>query len=185
MNKKHVAIYAAVAAMFGIMGALVALNQKELPPMTGNAGAAAGAKPPVAVDKLFAQSLNDLQGKPEALARWRGKPLVVNFWATWCAPCVQEMPELSELAGSDGGKTFNVIGIGIDSPSNMQAFAAKLKIAYPLYVGGMGGTELSRAFGNSAGGLPYTVLIGADGQVRKTYLGKLKFDELRADLAKL
>lgn len=184
MNKKHIAAYVAVAAMFGIMGALVAINKKEVPPYT-TAIAPTGGKPHTAVENLYAQSLNDLQGTPQALSQWRGKPLLVNFWATWCAPCVQEMPELSELAHKDGGKTFNVIGIGIDSPSNMQEFANKLKIAYPLYVGGMGGTELSREFGNQAGGLPYTVLIGADGQVRKTYLGKLKFDELRADLAKL
>lgn len=184
MNKKHVAAYAAVAAMFGIMGALVAINKKEVPPYT-TAIAPTGGKPHTAVENLYAQSLDDLQGQPQPLSRWRGKPLLVNFWATWCAPCVQEMPELSELAHKDGGKTFNVIGIGIDSPSNMREFAAKLKIAYPLYVAGMGGTELSRGFGNKAGGLPYTVLIGADGQVRKTYLGKLKFDELRADLAEL
>lgn len=184
MNKKHVAAYAAVAAMFGIMGALVAVNKKDPPPLT-TAIAPTGGKPHSAVDNLFGQSLNDLAGAPQALAKWRGKPLVVNFWATWCAPCVEEMPELSELAGHDKGKNFNVIGIGIDSPSNMSEFANKLKIAYPLYVGGMGGTELSRDFGNKAGGLPYTVLIGADGQVKKTYLGKLKFDELRADLAKL
>lgn len=184
MNKKHVAAYAVVAAMFGIMGALVAINKKDPSPIT-TAIAPTGGKPHTAVDNLYKQSLNDLDGAPQALSKWKGKPLLVNFWATWCAPCVQEMPELSELAGKDGGKTFNVIGIGIDSPSNMKEFAAKLKIAYPLYVAGMGGTELSREFGNTAGGLPYTVLIGADGQVRKTYLGKLKFDELRADLAKL
>jgi thiol-disulfide isomerase/thioredoxin len=184
MNKKHVAAYAAVAAMFGIMGALVAINKKELPPIT-TAIAPTGGEPHTAVENLYGQSLSDLQGTPQPLGKWRGKPLVVNFWATWCAPCVQEMPELSELAAQDAGKTFNVIGIGIDSPSNMSEFAAKLKIAYPLYVGGMGGTEMSRAFGNKAGGLPYTVLIGADGQVRKTYLGKLKFEELRADLTKL
>ena len=62
---------------------------------------------------------------------------------------------------------------------------SKFKISYPLYVAGMSGTELAREFGNKAGGLPYTVLIGADGQVRKTYLGRLKFDELKADLAAL
>jgi hypothetical protein len=67
----------------------------------------------------------------------------------------------------------------------MTEFATKHNIKYPLLVGGMGGTELSRAFGNTNGGLPFTVLIGADGQVRKTYLGKLKFDELKADLARL
>ena len=184
MNKKHVAAYAAVAAMFGIMGALVAINKKDPSPIT-TAIAPTGGKPHTAVDNLYKQSLNDLDGAPQALAKWKGKPLLVNFWATWCAPCVQEMPELSELAGLDAGKTFNVIGIGIDSPSNMKEFAAKLKIAYPLYVAGMGGTELSREFGNTAGGVHYTVLVGADGQVNMTYLGERKFDEMRADLAKL
>jgi hypothetical protein len=62
---------------------------------------------------------------------------------------------------------------------------SKVKVTYPLYVAGMSGTDLAREFGNTAGGLPYTVLIGADGQVRKTYLGKLKFEELKKDLAQL
>jgi peroxiredoxin len=95
------------------------------------------------------------------------------------------MPELSALAAKDGGKHFNVIGIGIDSPANLVEFTNKTKVAYPLYVGGLSGTDLSRELGNANGGLPFTVLIGADGQVRKTYLGRLKFDQLREDLAKL
>jgi peroxiredoxin len=95
------------------------------------------------------------------------------------------MPELDAFAREMHAKQVNVIGIGIDSPSNIAQFAGKLKISYPLYVAGMGGTDLAREFGNENGGLPYTVLIGADGQVKKTYLGSLKFDQLRADLAKL
>lgn len=185
MNKKHLAAYVAIAALFGVMGALVAVNKKAPPaPVTTTMAPTGGAAHSVVTD-LYAQSLNNLAGEPQALARFKGKPLLVNFWATWCAPCVREMPELSHLADTEAGKRFNVIGIGIDSPTNMSEFAAKHKIAYPLYVGGMGGTELSRALGNPSGGLPYTVLIGADGQVIKTYLGELKFDELRADLDKL
>lgn len=184
MNKKHLAAYAAVAVLFGVMGAVVAVYKKQPAPAATTAAApAGGAASPAA--NLYAQTLNDLEGKPQALAQWKGKPLLVNFWATWCGPCVREMPELAHLAAEDGGKRFNVIGIGIDSPTNMSEFAAKMKIAYPLYVGGMGGTELSRDFGNTNGGLPYTVLLGADGQVIKTYLGELKFDQLRADLAQL
>ena len=188
MNKKHLAAYVAVAVLFGAMGAIVAVNKKDPAPVTTTMAPTGGAAHG-AVDKFYARSLNNLEGKPQALAQWKGTPLLVNFWATWCAPCVQEMPELSHLAdeeaGRQGGKRFNVIGIGIDSPTNLSEFAAKLKIAYPLYVGGMDGTELSRELGNKQGGLPFTVLIGADGQVIKTYLGKLKFDELRADLAQL
>jgi peroxiredoxin len=95
------------------------------------------------------------------------------------------MPELSALQGEQAGKPLQIIGIGIDSPTNIAEFAEKHKIAYPVYVGGMSGTDLSRQLGNAHGGLPFTVLIGADGQVKKTYLGRLKFDELRADLASM
>ena len=188
MNKKHLAAYVAIAALFGVMGALVAVNKKTPPaapnPVTTTMAPTGGAAHTVVAD-LYGQSLNNLAGEPQAMAQWKGKPLLVNFWATWCAPCVREMPELSHLADLEGGKRFNVIGIGIDSPTNMSEFAAKHHIAYPLYVAGMGGTELARSLGNKMGGLPYTVLIGADGQVIKTYLGELKFDELRADLDKL
>lgn len=169
MKKKHLAAYAILAIAFLGLGAIAAVKQEAAP-------AAAG---------LYAQSLNDMAGKSQALARWKGKPLLVNFWASWCAPCVSEMPELSALAAQDGGKHFNVIGIGIDSPTNLADFAKKVKISYPVYVGGMGATDIARGLGNSNGGLPYTVLIGSDGSVRKTYLGRLKFDQLRADLAKL
>jgi len=187
MNKKKLAAFAAVAVLFGALGAYLGVrNQPQRPqgPAT-TAIAPTGGPAHTASTNLYAQTLNDLAGKPESLGKWKGKALLVNFWATWCAPCVQEMPELSALADEEAGKRFNVIGIGIDSPSAMSEFAAKHNIKYPLYVGGMGGTELSRGFGNPSGGLPFTVLIGADGQVRKTYLGKLKFDELKADLAAL
>jgi thiol-disulfide isomerase/thioredoxin len=170
MNKKNLVGYTILAAAFAVAGAIAAVKSEDKAPATNN---------------LYAQSLNDLSGKTQRLSQWKGKPLLVNFWASWCAPCVQEMPELSELAAKDGGKHFNVIGIGIDSPANLVEFTRKAKVSYPLYVGGMSGTDLSRELGNANGGLPFTVLIGADGQVRKTYLGRLKFDQLRADLAKL
>ncbi len=184
MNMKKLAGYAVVAAVFGVMGALAGVTQKTAGPLT-TAIAPTGGLPHTAVTHLFGQTLNDAAGKPQSLAQWKGKALLVNFWAPWCAPCVREMPELSALAASGAGKRVQVIGIGIDSPSNIAQFAAKFKIAYPLYVAGMSGTDLAREFGNSAGGLPYTVLVGADGVVRKTYLGSLKFDQLRADLAGL
>ncbi len=148
-----------------------------------NAPVAATATTPVGM--LFASSMNDTAGKSQPLSQFQGKPLIVNFWATWCAPCVQEMPELNQLAVDNAAQGIQVIGIGIDTPSNIVEFGNRLKISYPLYSAGMSGTDLSRNFGNKAGGLPYTVLIGADGQVKKTYLGKLKFEELKADLANL
>lgn len=100
-------------------------------------------------------SLPDAAGATQALSQWKGKNLLVNFWAPWCPPCVQEMPELSEVQGEFAAKNLQIIGIGIDSASNIKTFAEKVKIAYPVYVSGMSGTDLSRHFGNATGGLPF------------------------------
>lgn len=182
MTKKNLAAYTVIALLFAATGAWVGTHHKEAaPPLT--ATAPAGVTGPV--NALYQQSLPDSHGVSQALAQWKGKALLVNFWAPWCGPCVQEMPELSALQSEVAGKNLQIIGIGIDSADNISQFATKFKIAYPVYVAGTSGTELSSQFGNSAGGLPYTVLIGADGQVKKTYLGRLKFDQLRADLATL
>ena len=181
MAKKNFATYALVALLFGGLGAYVAISKNKPAPVTSTA--APNVTGPV--QALYAQSLPDAAGKTQALSQWKGKAMVLNFWAPWCAPCVEEMPELSALQQEMAGKNLQVIGIGIDSPGNIAQFAGKVKISYPVYVAGMSGTDLSRQFGNTSGGLPFTVLIGADGQVKKTYLGRLKFAELRADMATL
>lgn len=185
INKKNLAVYAVIAALFGVMGAYVGVHQKPPAAPLTTAIKPTDGRPHTPVSALFAEAMNDHKGARQSLSQWQGKALVVNFWAPWCAPCVEEMPELAQLAQDNAARNINVIGIGIDSPSNIALFAEKFKISYPLYVAGMSGTELARQFGNAGGGLPYTVLIGADGQVKKTYLGRLKFDELKADLAKL
>lgn len=182
MLKKNHLIYAAIALACAAAGAWVS-SQKA--PSVAPPPTAANTPPATPVDELFQQQLNDAKGVQQALAQWKGKALIVNFWAPWCGPCVEEMPELSALQGEIRDKNVQVIGIGIDSPSNIAAFAEKNKIDYPVYVAGLSGTELSRKFGNAQGGLPYTVLLGADGKVVKTYLGRLKFGELRADLARM
>ncbi|MBS0309618.1 MAG: TlpA family protein disulfide reductase, partial [Proteobacteria bacterium] len=82
-----------------------------------------------------------------------------------------------------GSKNLQIIGIGVDSESNIKQFAAKYKIDYPLYVAGVSGGDLSRQLGNQAGGLPYTLLIDAQGHVRKSFLGRLHMDTLRKELA--
>ena len=135
-----------------------------------------------AVSSLFAQTLPDLSNTTQPLAQWRGKPLLINFWATWCTPCVQEMPELSAFQTELGESSLRIVGIGIDSPANIREFAKKVPVTYPLYIGGISASELARQMGNQVGGLPFSVLIGADGSIRKTYLGRLKIDEVRRDL---
>jgi thiol-disulfide isomerase/thioredoxin len=190
MNNKKLLGYVMVGIGFAGLGAMVAC-QKQVEPAPAAAPSVtpapvAGAAPTVPAEPaaaLLAQSMNDASGKAHALSQFKGKPVLVNFWAPWCAPCVKEMPELSSLSKELQAKNINVIGVGIDTPTNILEFTANKNIAYPIYVGGMGATDLARAFGNTNGSLPYTVLIGADGKVVKTYLGILKFDELRTDLA--
>jgi thiol-disulfide isomerase/thioredoxin len=138
-----------------------------------------------AVQQLTALSLTDSQGTLQKLSQWQGKFLLVNFWATWCAPCVQEMPELSELQKDLSKSNVQLIGLGIDSPSNIVEFAQKYQISYPLFAAGMEGTELSRQLGNQAAGLPFTVLISPDGNLLKSYLGRLNMVQLRDDIIKL
>ena len=179
-SKKNVLAYIVVAAIFAGAGIYMASQRHAATPEAVPAAALSAA-----VQSLYGQQMKDVGGASQSLAQWKGKALIVNFWAPWCGPCVREMPELSALQKEITAKNIQVIGIGIDSPSNIAEFAAKMQITYPIYVAGMGGTDLSRAFGNEKGGLPYTVLIGADGQIRKTYLGGLKFEQLRADLATL
>lgn len=170
--KRSVWITLLVALAFAAIGAYV-----------GMARLAPDAPVPDAVTQLMAESIPDAAGTPQPLRQWQGKLLVVNFWATWCAPCVQEMPELSALQTELAGKNIQILGIGIDSAKNIAEFSSKYKITYPLFAAGMGGARLTRAFGNQAGGLPFTVLITPSGQIHKTYLGQLKMEELRRDLA--
>ena len=162
----------AVALVFGVAGAWFGARQFQ-----------SGPAAPSAVEQFYQLSMPDAAGKPAEMKQWKGQLLVLNFWATWCAPCVEEMPELTALQKKLAPGKGQILGIGIDNPANIGTFAAKYKIAYPLYVAGMEGSELSRQLGNKAGGLPFTVLIDASGKVRKTYMGRLKMDELRRDIA--
>lgn len=162
-----------IGIAFAAMGAYVS-NRQSAPQAPENK----------AVAQFLAQQLKDSEGKTQLLSQWQGKMLIVNFWATWCAPCVKEMPELSALQIEYKGKPVQILGMGIDSPSNIEEFARKYQISYPLFAAGMEGSELSRQLGNNAGGLPFTILIAPDGKVLKNYLGRLKMEELRTDIAK-
>jgi len=137
-----------------------------------------------AVEAFFQAKLPDPAGAGLDLAALRGKTLVVNFWAPWCGPCVEEMPDLTALHREFAGSKVEFVGIGIDSASNIQQFLKKVPVDYPLAVAGFAGTELARNFGNAAGGLPYTVVITPDGAVQFRKLGRVTADELRAVLPK-
>jgi thiol-disulfide isomerase/thioredoxin len=172
--RKNIFLFAIIAVISAAVGAYFALRTHE--PVAAQQSASAA---------FFTQTFSDAQGNPQALSQHRGKILIVNFWATWCPPCVEEMPELVALQKEWSDQNVQIIGIGVDSAANISEFSLKHRIDYPLYVAGMNGSELSREFGNRSGGLPFTVLIKPDGQIGKTYLGRLKMDELQQDLKKL
>jgi thiol-disulfide isomerase/thioredoxin len=137
------------------------------------------ARDSAAAQALFALTLADASGTPQALSQWRGRPLVVNFWAPWCAPCVEEMPDLQRVRDEYRARGLEVIGVGIDSAVRIRQFRDDHQISLPLLVGGADGSSLGDQLGNSAGVLPYTVMIGADGRVAKRKIGRIRPDELR------
>jgi peroxiredoxin len=128
---------------------------------------------------LFQQTFDDANGVPQPMAQWRGRWLVVNFWATWCAPCVDEMPGLQRVARDFADRNVAVVGLGIDRADAIRRFQSELKLEIPLLVAGTSGTDIARALGNPMGALPYTVLISPDGRVVNTRLGLIKPETLR------
>jgi thiol-disulfide isomerase/thioredoxin len=133
-----------------------------------------------AVNRLFTQVFDDANGHAQPMAQWKDRWLVLNFWATWCAPCVEEMPVLQQVARDYGGRGVVVVGLGIDSAGAIHQFRNRLGLELPLLVAGANGSELARALGNPSGALPYTVLISPRGTVVQARLGLIKPELLRS-----
>ena len=132
---------------------------------------------------FFGANLPDLKGQSFPMSSLKGQPIVVNFWATWCPPCVEEMPLLDRLSKETPQARF--VGIGIDTAKNIAEFAAKIPVSFPLYVAGHGGIAMVRDLGNAAGGLPFTVLIDTKGQIFKLILGQVEANSLQANIKEL
>lgn len=129
---------------------------------------------------LFAATLSDLDDKPVALERYKGKPLVVNFWARWCGPCRAEIPELIKFRNTHKGK-IEVLGIGIeDKAEPAKEFAKAYDMDYPVFVAKEQGIPLMQALGNTKAGLPYTLFIDRNGQVVQRKMGIVKKPDLDA-----
>ena len=172
MNKRYF-LYAAVAVVVSVAALYAEFGKKPSTPSSSDVPVAVVQDP---LARLFNAAMTDLDGKARSVADWRGKPMVVNFWATWCAPCVKEMPELNAMQQRYPHVQF--LGIGIDTVDDMRSFVSKIPVLYPLLVAGVEGADLTRGLGNPAGGVPFTLFFGADGRIKKKIAGLIKFDEL-------
>jgi thiol-disulfide isomerase/thioredoxin len=137
--------------------------------------AAAPPSPPAAVipDRRPEITLADRHGKPRALSEWNGKPQVINFWATWCAPCRREIPMLNALAKDGAWPDIALIGIAIDFREDVLSYLESTPIDYTVLIGEQDGLDAARAFGVESLGLPFTAFVDASGRIVTIHVGEL------------
>ncbi|MBP7566476.1 MAG: TlpA family protein disulfide reductase [Burkholderiaceae bacterium] len=136
-----------------------------------------------ALDGLWAMSFDTPSGGQLAMASLRGKPLLVNFWATWCPPCVEELPLLDRFHTEHSARGWQVVGLAIDQPSAVRSYLARLPLRFPVGLAGLEGTALGRSLGNETGGLPFSVVISPAGAVIERKMGQLHEPDLQRILA--
>ncbi len=140
---------------------------------------------PPSTEGLWQLSFPDTAGQPQALSQWRGQVVVLNFWASWCAPCREEMPDFAELRTRYHGSGVEFVGIAIDTPANVLRFLQRQPVGYPILVGEGAGHSLARQLGDPSGALPYTIVLDRDGQIVLSHLGRLPRAMLEAALRKI
>ena len=134
---------------------------------------------------IFELVLADLKGQPQGFGQWRGKVLIVNYWATWCLPCREEMPGFSRLQDKYRDKGVQFVGISIDTADKIIEFQKTTPVSYPLLIGDMAVMENSAKLGNSRQALPFTAVFDREGRLAATKLGRLSEPELDRQLAEL
>jgi thiol-disulfide isomerase/thioredoxin len=196
MNTRTVIIVAVLAALLGAIAGLMvsgpgplwrtrlgqqvlqnAMDSKAPPPPAGVVVAKRGEPmPPL--------QLPDLAGRVVAVPQaWAGRPLLINVWATWCGPCIEEMPELQRFSARQGKQGVQVVGIALDEPDAVRAFLTRVPVQYPILIEQPGPADASVRLGNLKGVLPYSVLIGADGRLLRQRIGPFVTGELDAFVA--
>ena len=166
-NRRKV-MYAGVAALAAIAGVGVAWKRHEMAAMSAEA-----------MDALWGAEFDSPTGEPLVVRRYQGRPVVINFWATWCTPCVEEMPLIDAFYQENNRKSWQVLGLAIDQPSRVRQFLSQFPVTYPIGLAGLSGTELAKKLGNDVGGLPFTVVLDAQGRLIQRKVGKLTPDEIK------
>lgn len=158
----------AVAATAGLAGAGLAWWRHQPAPMLADAEEA-----------LWRLRLDSPSGGPLEMGAFRGRPMLLNFWATWCPPCVEELPLIDRFFKDHAADGWQVVGLAVDQLPAVQGFLQKTPVSFPVGMAGLGGTELGRSLGNLTGGLPFTVVLGASGAVLHRKMGKLSAADLQ------
>lgn len=172
MNRRQAMLGGGLGAAATLAGAGLAWWQMQ-PHGSANPGAPADAG-----DAFWSQTLDTPDGAPLALASFSGKPLLVNFWATWCPPCIEELPLIDSFYRENKSKSWQVLGLAVDQPSAVRAWLQRRPLGFPVAMAGFTGTELSKSLGNLSGGLPFTVVFGASGRVLHRKSGKVSPEDL-------
>lgn len=167
MKARTVVLFAVLAGLSGVGGVAYHLWSR-------GSGAGSGMNPAAVVEQVLRVQVADVKGKTQSLEQWRGQVLVINYWATWCAPCREEIPVFVRLQERYGSRGLQFVGIAIDQPDKVAEFAAEFRINYPLLLGGLETIELLRLAGNRAGVLPYTLVIDRKGNLVSREPGGLK-----------
>jgi thiol-disulfide isomerase/thioredoxin len=189
MNKPGLRLLgAALIVLFGIWAGLKAYSVRGAHRAYGIAVPAGTASAPNPSDSLASEtgvphpvvparlpefSLKDLTGKSTPISAWSGKSLVINFWATWCAPCRREIPLLKTLAAEWAGRDLEVVGIAVDYRDKVQDFAGRFKIDYPVLIGDQDALDVAAKFDMSAPAFPFTVFTDRRGEVVALFVGEL------------
>ncbi|WP_293633393.1 TlpA disulfide reductase family protein [Polaromonas sp.] len=173
MNRRNM-LYGGVAAAAALAGAGAAWWKFQ----------PHGASPETPADaakvaaSFWSLSFDTPDGKPLAMSSFRGKLLLVNFWATWCPPCVEELPLLDFFYQENKDKNLQVVGLAVDQPSAVRTWLQTRPLNFPVGMAGLGGTELSKSLGNMTGSLPFTVVFSPAGVMLHRKVGKVLPEEL-------
>lgn len=173
-------IVAVVALALGFLGARE-WRDHQAKQAALSAETAPKARPPVLTLPEF--SLKNRDGELQSIHSWPGKSMIINFWATWCAPCRREIPLLIELQQQHAADGVQLVGIAVDFREDVLKYAESMNITYPLLIGEQDGMEAVDAFGIDAVGFPYTVFTDASGNIITMHIGELKREQAELILA--
>jgi len=179
MNKNVIVTLLVVLLIGGAIAAYLGNNNESTtaPPAAADnaidAPAVAGTSEPSSETTIIEFTLGDMDGQPRKLSEWQGKARLVNFWATWCAPCRREIPLLKDTQAAHGDNNVQIIGVAVDFLDDVKAYAEEAQFNYPILVGEDDAMAAAESSGVEFIGLPFTLILSPSGELIKAHLGEI------------